>query len=181
MMRSVDSRSIRIVRVFHGLYTVPTRPLQGPLHHSHRIHCPLGAKQGPAGPSRGQRMVRCEGREEVPRYGSVRSCGWSNGTRRRTLSRLGLARTCRHRRPIGRRQKESGAVRLSVSIHYLKGRRVLQPALAPVIDPGRRDVRVAEPFLDLGDIGVVLERVGRGGRPQAMDAETVNLDPALAA
>ena len=51
MMRSVDSRSIRIVRVFHGLYTVPTRPLQGPLHHSHRIHCPLGAKQGP---SRGQ-------------------------------------------------------------------------------------------------------------------------------
>jgi hypothetical protein len=106
-------------RPLHGPYTVPTRPLQGPLHHSHRIHCPLGAKQGPsrgqagahkqgpsrgqagakqgpsrgqagpsrakqgqAGPSRakqGQRMVRC-GREEVPRDGKRRSCGWSNGT-----------------------------------------------------------------------------------------------------
>jgi hypothetical protein len=47
-MRSVGSRSIRIVRVFQGLYTFPTRPLQGLLHHSHRIHCSLGAKQGPS-------------------------------------------------------------------------------------------------------------------------------------
>ena len=73
MMRSVDSRSIRIVRVFHGLYTVPTRPLQGPLHHSHRIHCPLGAKQGP---SRGQRMVRCEAEKK---FRDTEACALADG------------------------------------------------------------------------------------------------------
>jgi hypothetical protein len=95
MMRSVDSRSIRIVRVFHGLYTVPTRPLQGPLHHSHRIHCPLGAKQGPSrgqagakqgpsrgqagakqGPSRGQRMVRCEAEKK---FRDTEACALADG------------------------------------------------------------------------------------------------------
>jgi hypothetical protein len=51
MMRSVGSRSIRIVRVFQGLYTVPTRSLHGPC----RGHCitPI-ASTAPSGPSRGQ-------------------------------------------------------------------------------------------------------------------------------
>jgi hypothetical protein len=40
-------------------------------------------------------------------------------------------------------------------------------------------VCVAEPFLNRGDIGVVLECIGGGGRSQAMDAESMNLDLGL--
>ena len=39
-------------------------------------------------------------------------------------------------------------------------RTVLRSRLAPVVEPRRRDVRVAKPLLDLGDIGLMRERVG---------------------
>jgi len=32
-----------------------------------------------------------------------------------------------------------------------------------IVDTGRRDVRVPEPLLHLGDVGLMIERVGRGG------------------
>jgi hypothetical protein len=38
---------------------------------------------------------------------------------------------------------------------------------------------VAQPLLDLGDVGLVLQRVGRGGRAQAMHAEAVDRDAGL--
>ena len=37
-----------------------------------------------------------------------------------------------------------------------------------VIDPGRRDVRVSQLLLYRGDVSVVIERIGRGRRPQRM-------------
>jgi hypothetical protein len=39
-----------------------------------------------------------------------------------------------------------------------------------IVDPGGRDIRMAEPFLHLGDIGLVIERIGRGGGPQRVRA-----------
>jgi hypothetical protein len=41
----------------------------------------------------------------------------------------------------------------------LEGRAVLRPRLAMVVDARRRDVGVAEPFLDLGDVRLMIERV----------------------
>ena len=37
-----------------------------------------------------------------------------------------------------------------------------------VVDPGRRDIRVPQPLLNLGDVGLVIERVGRRCCPQRM-------------
>jgi hypothetical protein len=31
-----------------------------------------------------------------------------------------------------------------------------------IVNPRRRNIRVAQPFLNLGNIGLVVERIGRG-------------------
>ena len=49
--------------------------------------------------------------------------------------------------------------------------RVLRLHLAPIINAGRRNVGVPEPFLDLSDVGVVIERIGGGGRAQRVGAD----------
>jgi len=43
----------------------------------------------------------------------------------------------------------------------------------PIVDPGGGNVGVAEPLLDLGDVGVVIEGVGsgRGAEPVRADLE----------
>jgi hypothetical protein len=43
-------------------------------------------------------------------------------------------------------------------------RAVLGLALAPIIEPGRGDVRMAQPFLHFGDVGFVGEGIGRSRR-----------------
>jgi hypothetical protein len=48
---------------------------------------------------------------------------------------------------------------------------VLWPGLAVIVDPGGGDVGVAEPFLHLGDVGLVIERVRSGGGPKRMGAD----------
>ena len=40
-----------------------------------------------------------------------------------------------------------------------------------IVDACGADVGVAEPFLHLGDVGLVVERVGRGGRTERMRAD----------
>jgi hypothetical protein len=40
-----------------------------------------------------------------------------------------------------------------------------------IVDAGRGDVGVTEPFLDLSDVGLVVERVGGGRRAQRMGAD----------
>jgi hypothetical protein len=39
-------------------------------------------------------------------------------------------------------------------------RAVLRPHFTPVVEPCRRNIRVAKPLLDLGDVGLTRERVG---------------------
>jgi hypothetical protein len=56
------------------------------------------------------------------------------------------------------------------SIVHLESGAILRPSLAVVVDAGSGDVGVAEPLLDLGDVGLVVERIGGGGRAQRMGA-----------
>ena len=46
--------------------------------------------------------------------------------------------------------------------------RVLRLGAAPVIDPGRADAGMAQPLLDAGDVGVVLQRASGGGGAQGV-------------
>jgi len=59
---------------------------------------------------------------------------------------------------------------LSRLIAHLEGRRVLGLHFAPVVDAGGGDVGVTEPLLDLGDVGLVVERIGGGCRAQRVNA-----------
>jgi hypothetical protein len=58
----------------------------------------------------------------------------------------------------------------SVSVIYLEGRTVLGPRFAVMVNPRRGDIGVPEPFLNLRDIGLMVERIGGGRRPQRMQA-----------
>ena len=40
-----------------------------------------------------------------------------------------------------------------------------------IVDARRRDVGVPKPLLHLGDVGLVIERIGGGGRAQRMRAD----------
>ena len=53
------------------------------------------------------------------------------------------------------------------------GGAVRRPGIAPVIEPGRGDIGVPEPFLHLRDIGIVVQRIGRGRRTQAVGSHDV--------
>ena len=57
------------------------------------------------------------------------------------------------------------------SISHLERRAVLRPRAAVIVDARGGDVGVAEPFLHLGDVGLVVERVGGGRRAQRMRAD----------
>ena len=59
----------------------------------------------------------------------------------------------------------------SRSVGDLERRAVLGPRAAVIVDARGGDVGVAEPFLHLGDVGLVIERVGGGGRAQRMRAD----------
>jgi hypothetical protein len=58
-----------------------------------------------------------------------------------------------------------------VSIMHLEGRAVLGPRLAMIVNAGSGNIAVAEPLLDLGDIGLVVERIGGGRRAQRVRAD----------
>jgi hypothetical protein len=60
--------------------------------------------------------------------------------------------------------------RRSPSVRDLERRAVLRPGPAVVVDSCGGYVGMAEPFLDLGDVGLVIERVGGGGRAQRVRA-----------
>lgn len=61
-----------------------------------------------------------------------------------------------------------------ISVFHPKRRTVFRTVLALVVEPGRGDVGVAQPLLDLGDIGIMRERVGRRRGPQRMHAEALH-------
>ena len=52
-------------------------------------------------------------------------------------------------------------------------------ALGPIVESRRRDVCVAQPFLDFGDVGLMLKRVGRGGNPECAGSEVFDVDVGL--
>lgn len=54
-------------------------------------------------------------------------------------------------------------------------RAVLGLAVAVVVNAGSGDVSVAEPFLNLGDVGLVCKSVRRGGSPHRMRAQPLDL------
>jgi hypothetical protein len=49
----------------------------------------------------------------------------------------------------------------SALIPHPERRTILRPRFAPVIEPRCRDIRVAKPLLDLGDVGLMREGIGR--------------------
>lgn len=51
------------------------------------------------------------------------------------------------------------------SVIDFERRAVLRAGLTVIINASGGDVGVAEPFLDLGDVHLVVERIGGGGRP----------------
>ncbi len=55
-----------------------------------------------------------------------------------------------------------------------KRRAAFRAALALVIHPGRRNIRMPEPLLHLGDVGLVGQGVGGGGRPQRVHAQAMD-------
>ena len=57
---------------------------------------------------------------------------------------------------------------VSRSISNLERRAVLRPGAAVIVDARGGDIGVAKPLLHLGDVGLVVERVGGGGRPQGV-------------
>src|SRR5665213_3641389 len=58
-----------------------------------------------------------------------------------------------------------------ISVCHLESRTVLGPRLPMIVDPRSADIGVAEPFLHLGNVGLMIERVGCGGRAQRMRAD----------
>ena len=48
---------------------------------------------------------------------------------------------------------------IAASVGHLECRTVLRPCAAVVVDSRGGDVRLAEPFLNLGDVGLVIERI----------------------
>ena len=51
------------------------------------------------------------------------------------------------------------------SVIHLESRTILRSCLAVIVNTGRGDVRVPKPLLDLGDVGLMVERIGGGRRP----------------
>jgi hypothetical protein len=51
-------------------------------------------------------------------------------------------------------------------VPHLKRRAVLRSRFPPVIEPGGGNIRMPEPLLHLGDVGLMVECVGRGRGPQ---------------
>src|SRR4029453_10893892 len=64
---------------------------------------------------------------------------------------------------------------LARSVFYLKCRTLLWPTLPAIIETRRRNVRMPQPLLHLGDVGVVRECIRGGCRTQGMHAEAVHV------
>ena len=75
---------------------------------------------------------------------------------------------------FGRIAEDEGHFRCqsaAISVGHLESRAVLWARPTVIVDARSSDVRVAEPFLNLGDVGLVVERVGGGRRAQGMSAD----------
>ena len=67
-------------------------------------------------------------------------------------------------------------IQMIMSVGDLEGRTIFRPRATMIVDARGADVGVAKPFLHLGDVGLVVERIGRSRRAQRMCAD---LEPEL--
>jgi hypothetical protein len=101
---------------------------------------------------------------------------------RRDPDALPLADAMRH---VGRMSRRKSRVKTQLPvltdkelehslIGHFEGRTVLRPGLAVIVNPRGGDVGMTQPLLHLGNVGLVIKRVGRGGCPQRVrpDRET---------
>ena len=63
---------------------------------------------------------------------------------------------------------EKGFVGITASIRHLKRRTILRSSLAMIINPRRSDVGMAEPFLYLSNISLMIQRISGSGSTQRM-------------
>jgi hypothetical protein len=66
-----------------------------------------------------------------------------------------------------RRYKAKGLTKNLIS--HLKRRTVLGSGLPLIIHPSGRNIRMPQPFLHLGNVGLMGQGVGGGGGPQGVD------------
>lgn len=64
-------------------------------------------------------------------------------------------------------------------VAHLECRRILRANLSAVVDPRGGDVGMAQPFLNLGDVRLVLERVGGRRGAERVVAEAGDVDARL--
>jgi hypothetical protein len=64
-----------------------------------------------------------------------------------------------------------------VLIPHLKRGAVLWPGLPPVVEARGGNVGMPEPLLHLGDVGLMVERVGRGSGSRSVRAEALDVYP----
>src|SRR5690349_8272952 len=57
------------------------------------------------------------------------------------------------------------------AILHFEHRAILRPRLSLIIHPRRRNIRVPQPLLYLGDVGVVRQGIGRGGGTERVHAQ----------
>jgi hypothetical protein len=74
----------------------------------------------------------------------------------------------------GRSPTQTRAGQIGRLVSDPKSGTVLGPRLAAIVKSSRRDVGVAEPVLDLGDIGSNWKAVGGSGCPQRVNTEAVH-------
>jgi len=60
-------------------------------------------------------------------------------------------------------------------IRHLKSRGVFRSRFPFIIEPGRCYIRVPQPFLHLGNIRFVIERICRGRRAERMDSQPLDV------
>ena len=74
---------------------------------------------------------------------------------------------------IGKRYRRADALKKGwildvfcseVLITHLKCRTIFRSALTVIIDPSRSDIRMAQPFLYLRNIRLMIQRIGRSSR-----------------
>jgi hypothetical protein len=61
--------------------------------------------------------------------------------------------------------------RSAISVADLECRRVLRFHFTPIINSGGRNIGVTQPFLNLGDVGFVIQGIGRGGSTQRVGTD----------
>lgn len=93
-----------------------------------------------------------------------------NGNQRRHRAVTRQLLFCRSKIYVPIRQRcftvAEGALAILRLINNLERGAIFRPRFAMIVNSRRRNIRVTQPLLDLGDIGLVVERIGGGRRAE---------------